>query len=62
MNRAFISIQPRHPELVSGSIVPLAQRSVSKVNGTVLLLNNTPVCAEKWTLKQVQGDDVRFGR
>jgi hypothetical protein len=46
----------RHPELVSGSIMPLAQ-----------CLADTPKCgrearaaragqAEKWTLKQVQGD------
>ena len=32
----------RHPELVSGSIVP----------------NKLPVAADKWTLKQVQGDDL----
>jgi acyl-CoA ligase (AMP-forming) (exosortase A-associated) len=32
---------PRHPELVSGSITP----------------NKPPVEADKWTLKQVQGDD-----
>jgi len=32
----------RHPELVSGSIVPLKRR----------------VQAEEWTLKQVQGDDL----
>ena len=33
-----------HPELVSGSIVP----------------HSPPVAAEKWTLKQVQGDGVGF--
>jgi hypothetical protein len=34
----------RHPELVSGSIVP----------------NKPPVAADKWTLKQVQGDGAGF--
>ena len=34
----------RHPELVSGSIVP----------------HSPPVAAEKWTLKQVQGDGGGF--
>ena len=33
----------RHPELVSGSIAP----------------NKPPVAAYKWTLKQVQGDELR---
>ncbi len=32
----------RHPELVSGSIVS----------------HSRPVAADKWTLKQVQGDDA----
>ena len=35
--------QTRHPELVSGSIVP----------------QKPPTDADKWTLKQVQGDDVK---
>jgi hypothetical protein len=36
------SAHARHPELVSGSIVP----------------NKPPLAADKWTLKQVQGHDL----
>jgi len=36
------ALPPRHPELVSGSIAP----------------HSPPVAIDKWTLKQVQGDDA----
>jgi hypothetical protein len=38
--------QSRHPELVSGSIVPHARRS-----------HQSTALGEKWILKQVQDDD-----
>ncbi|MBP6554533.1 MAG: hypothetical protein KA233_02525 [Novosphingobium sp.] len=53
----------RHPELVSGSIVPLAPMAQRARSGAVGLPNDTSVCVAKWTLeaklnlfKQVQGD------
>ena len=49
--RKLTTFQARHPELVSGSIVP----------------HSPPVAADRWTLKRqsptvkrVQGDDVGF--
>jgi hypothetical protein len=54
----FISNHQRHPELVSGSIGRFAQTPV----GLRLLGGSVPDQAQdeaaKWTLKQVQGDDV----
>jgi hypothetical protein len=51
----------RHPELVSGSIVPPARRGRDKCNGAVQLVLNAPMLAEKWILKQVQDDDLGKG-
>ncbi len=48
----------RHPELVSGSIVPLARWPKETEDDSVLLPNNTSACVAKWTLKQVQGDEL----
>ena len=48
--------QTRHPELVSGSIVPHIRSLGLTQNEAIQLPNNASARAEKWTLKQVQGD------
>ena len=53
-----IPTQTRHPELVSGSIVPFATSVVPQASRAAVLPNGASVCAEKWTLKQVQGDEI----
>ena len=57
MPRSTFFTFARHPELVSGSIAPRDRNVGTKQGGPVLLPNRTAACAEKWTLKQVQGDE-----
>ena len=52
------SPHPRHPELVSGSIGRFAPIGFSSYLLEGCFPNPAPVKASKWTLKQVQGDDV----
>jgi len=49
---------PRHPELVSGSIVPFARTVGLERNETALLPDQSSAHVDKWTLKQVQGDEI----
>ena len=51
----------RHPELVSGSIVPHLRCVVRKANRAHPLLKGASACTETWTLKQVQGDGFGGG-
>jgi|GEM_PF-2562796 len=51
----------RHPELVSGSIAPHSRSVVLNPNGAVVRPNDASARAEKWTLKQVQGDEIFEG-
>jgi hypothetical protein len=47
----------RHPELVSGSIVPpSAERAIWHAHAVTPLGTDGSVQAAEWTLKQVQGD------
>lgn len=48
---------PRHPELVSGSMVQHARSLPGTAEGGAVLPHNAPAHAERWTLKQVQGDE-----
>jgi len=60
MGRAIVcprSYQSRHPELVSGSIAPNAHATREDSGGAASLPERASVAAEKWTLKQVQGDE-----
>ena len=56
---ATFSLTLRHPELVSGSIVrrTLEHADVAQLCGSVACEPMAPRLAEKWTLKQVQGDE-----
>jgi hypothetical protein len=47
----------RHPELVSGSIERFVRSLRKKRDGWVSLPNMARAREEKWTLKQVQGDE-----
>ena len=49
--------QPRHPELVSASIVPPIPVLEGQTESAFCSLNPW-ARAERWTLKQVQGDDA----
>lgn len=48
--------QSRHPELVSGIIMPHV-RVLQIHAASAVCAFNTPAQAKGWTLKQVQGDD-----
>ena len=51
------SLNVRHPELVSGPIVPQVRPFGESGDVAAVLLNNTAGQDEKWALKQVQGDE-----
>ena len=53
--------QDRHPELVSGSMVPHLRCVVQKADSTRPLFKGASACVETWTLKQVQGDGFGGG-
>ena len=61
MTHAHLSLTPRHPELVSGSIGrhALKRAEATQPWGRVAQRLTGPRRAEKWTLKQVQGDENR---
>ena len=52
------SLSLRHPELVSGSIAPLALLPDENENDADVRPNRALVGEERWTLKQVQGDEI----
>ena len=54
---ASLIIQPRHPELVSGSIGPHALPLSWKRNGEVGSPARKPRLQAPWILKQVQDDE-----
>jgi hypothetical protein len=54
--RGFVAPDLRHPELGSGSIVPLLPERSSTRNGSVARLSGSAQ-EEKWILKRVQDDD-----
>jgi hypothetical protein len=47
----------RHPELVSGSIGPVARKRRAQICGAASLPSRTSGEAAKWILKQVQDDE-----
>ena len=53
---SFRASTTRHPELVSGSIVPSPRRLREVRNCAASLPHRGSVAAEEWTLKQVQGE------
>jgi hypothetical protein len=59
MMRAHLSLTPRHPELVSGSIGRRTPERayVAQPCGWVAYEPTAPRRAGEWTLKQVQGDE-----
>jgi hypothetical protein len=50
-------LQTRYPELVSGFIALHSRSAMPQARFAAGLPNITSVRAEKWTLKQVQGDE-----
>jgi hypothetical protein len=60
----ILSTQP-NPVTLNLFQVPSCRKPrgpVGMPSGAILLPNNASACAEKWTLKQVQGDDEGEGR
>jgi hypothetical protein len=51
----------RHPELVSGSIGREILNFDPQNRVADWLPNSASACGEKWTLKQVQGDEGELG-
>ena len=56
------SLLHRHPELVSGSIAVFAWRLSSKPNRAIGSFHAPTRPSAKWTLKQVQGDELGLTR
>ena len=61
MNSHAAPSSNRHPELVSGSISPRGPECVVVSDLTARpFSSHSLVRAEEWTLKRVQGDEIRY--